>query len=104
MYVCLCVAEFGLACHLGVLSDLPCVGVAKNLLQVQGVAKTDEHLSQVVCGAVRCVCELGSVLCALVSSMLLLSGQKPRQPSLMLDERVLLAISVLVHPKGVRWG
>ncbi|XP_036427265.1 endonuclease V-like [Colossoma macropomum] len=39
--------EFGLACHLGVLSDLPCVGVAKNLLQVQGVAKTDEHLSQI---------------------------------------------------------
>ncbi|KAI4886202.1 hypothetical protein NFI96_027052, partial [Prochilodus magdalenae] len=39
--------EFGLACHLGVLSDLPCVGVAKNLLQVQGVAKTDEHQSQV---------------------------------------------------------
>ncbi|XP_072538886.1 endonuclease V-like isoform X2 [Salminus brasiliensis] len=39
--------EFGMACHLGVLSDLPCVGVAKNLLQVQGVAKTDEHLSQI---------------------------------------------------------
>ncbi|KAG9277427.1 endonuclease V isoform X1 [Astyanax mexicanus] len=39
--------EFGLACHLGVLSDLPCVGVAKNLLQVQGVSKTDEHLSQI---------------------------------------------------------
>uniref|UniRef100_A0A3Q0STF6 Endonuclease V n=1 Tax=Amphilophus citrinellus TaxID=61819 RepID=A0A3Q0STF6_AMPCI len=31
--------EFGLACHLGVLSGLPCVGVAKNLLQVQGVNK-----------------------------------------------------------------
>ncbi|XP_066522554.1 endonuclease V-like [Hoplias malabaricus] len=39
--------EFGLACHLGVLSDLPCVGVAKNLLQVQGVAKSEEHLSQI---------------------------------------------------------
>ncbi|KAK3557646.1 hypothetical protein QTP70_032305, partial [Hemibagrus guttatus] len=39
--------EFGLACHLGVLSDLPCVGVAKNLLQVQGVAKNDEHMSQI---------------------------------------------------------
>uniref|UniRef100_A0A672YRY5 Endonuclease V n=1 Tax=Sphaeramia orbicularis TaxID=375764 RepID=A0A672YRY5_9TELE len=32
--------EFGLACHLGVLSGLPCVGVAKNLLQVDGVFKT----------------------------------------------------------------
>ncbi|XP_031419733.1 endonuclease V [Clupea harengus] len=39
--------EFGLACHLGVLSDLPCVGVAKNLLQVQGVVRDEEHLSQI---------------------------------------------------------
>ncbi|CAF96031.1 unnamed protein product, partial [Tetraodon nigroviridis] len=40
--------EFGLACHLGVLSGLPCVGVAKNLLQVQGVHKGEEHRAQVV--------------------------------------------------------
>lgn len=40
-------AEFGLACHLGVLMELPCVGVAKNLLQVQGVSKSEEHQSQV---------------------------------------------------------
>ncbi|XP_008278028.1 endonuclease V isoform X1 [Stegastes partitus] len=39
--------EFGLACHLGVLSGLPCVGVAKNLLQVQGVNKSQEHQSQI---------------------------------------------------------
>ncbi|XP_062852651.1 endonuclease V-like [Trichomycterus rosablanca] len=39
--------EFGLACHLGVLSDLPCVGVAKNLLQVQGVVRDDGHLAQI---------------------------------------------------------
>ncbi|XP_076871620.1 endonuclease V-like isoform X2 [Brachyhypopomus gauderio] len=39
--------EFGLACHLGVLSDLPCVGVAKNLLQVHGVMKSEDHLSQI---------------------------------------------------------
>uniref|UniRef100_A0A3B4A645 Uncharacterized protein n=1 Tax=Periophthalmus magnuspinnatus TaxID=409849 RepID=A0A3B4A645_9GOBI len=39
--------EFGLACHLGVLSGLPCVGVAKNLLQVEGVYKNEEHQSQI---------------------------------------------------------
>ncbi|KAJ8264132.1 hypothetical protein GJAV_G00145560 [Gymnothorax javanicus] len=39
--------EFGVACHLGVLSGLPCVGVAKNLLQVQGIIKNEEHLSQI---------------------------------------------------------
>ncbi|XP_061536064.1 endonuclease V-like isoform X2 [Phycodurus eques] len=39
--------EFGLACHIGVLSGLPCVGVAKNLLQVQGVYKNEEHQSQI---------------------------------------------------------
>ncbi|XP_035260161.1 endonuclease V-like [Anguilla anguilla] len=39
--------EFGVACHLGVLSGLPCVGVAKNLLQVQGVVRSEEHLTQV---------------------------------------------------------
>ncbi|XP_029011912.1 endonuclease V isoform X7 [Betta splendens] len=39
--------EFGLACHLGVLSGLPCVGVAKNLLQVQGVSKSQEHQAQI---------------------------------------------------------
>ncbi|XP_069024226.1 endonuclease V-like isoform X1 [Embiotoca jacksoni] len=39
--------EFGLACHLGVLSGLACVGVAKNLLQVHGVYKSEEHQSQI---------------------------------------------------------
>ncbi|CAM4623505.1 unnamed protein product [Leuciscus chuanchicus] len=38
--------QFGLACHLGVLSDLPCVGVAKNLLHVEGVLRSEEHHSQ----------------------------------------------------------
>uniref|UniRef100_A0A8C7PDP5 Endonuclease V n=1 Tax=Oncorhynchus mykiss TaxID=8022 RepID=A0A8C7PDP5_ONCMY len=39
--------RFGLACHLGVLSGLPCIGVAKNLLQVQGVEKNEKHQSQI---------------------------------------------------------
>ncbi|XP_065591391.1 endonuclease V [Cyrtonyx montezumae] len=38
---------FGVACHLGVLTDLPCVGVAKNLLQVDGLAKDELHKEQI---------------------------------------------------------
>ncbi|XP_055509821.1 endonuclease V-like isoform X2 [Leucoraja erinacea] len=34
--------EFGVACHLGVLTDLPCIGVAKNLLHVDGLE--EKHL------------------------------------------------------------
>nr|XP_032831985.1 endonuclease V isoform X2 [Petromyzon marinus] len=34
---------FGLACHLGVLAALPCVGVAKDLLQVDGLQKDGAH-------------------------------------------------------------
>lgn len=36
-----------MACHLGVLTGLPCIGVAKNLLQVDGLAKDELHKEQV---------------------------------------------------------
>ncbi|XP_030876397.1 endonuclease V isoform X3 [Leptonychotes weddellii] len=36
-------AGFGVACHLGVLTDLPCVGVAKKLLQVDGLENDAQH-------------------------------------------------------------
>ena len=41
------VLEFGLACQLGVLVDIPSLGVAKNLFQVDGLEKNDDHKQKV---------------------------------------------------------
>ncbi|XP_036766416.2 endonuclease V isoform X9 [Manis pentadactyla] len=38
---------FGVACHLGVLTDLPCVGVAKKLLQVDGLENNALHKEKI---------------------------------------------------------
>ncbi|XP_071797466.1 endonuclease V-like isoform X2 [Asterias amurensis] len=38
---------FGIASHLGVLSDTPCVGIAKTLMQVDGIAKDEQFTNKV---------------------------------------------------------
>ncbi len=39
--------EFGLASQLGVLVDIPTLGVAKKLFQVDGLEKNDEHKDKI---------------------------------------------------------
>ncbi|XP_028709433.1 endonuclease V isoform X4 [Peromyscus leucopus] len=39
---------FGVACHLGVLTDLPCVGVAKKLLRVDGLENNSLHKEKIM--------------------------------------------------------
>ena len=48
VHVCAIVAGFGLASHLGVLADIPCVGVGKKLFHVDGLTKGPEHKRKVI--------------------------------------------------------
>ncbi|XP_038064359.1 endonuclease V-like isoform X2 [Patiria miniata] len=41
---------FGIASHLGVLSGIPCVGVAKTLMQVDGIAKDEKFAAKAMRG------------------------------------------------------
>ncbi len=45
--VCVCIG-FGLASHLGVVSSIPCVGVAKKLFHVDGLIKDSEYKQKVL--------------------------------------------------------
>jgi deoxyinosine 3'endonuclease (endonuclease V) len=39
--------KFGLACHLGVLTDTPSLGVAKKLTQIHGLENNEQHRADI---------------------------------------------------------
>lgn len=39
--------DFGIACHLGVVTDIPTVGVAKKLFHVDGIEHNSQHADQI---------------------------------------------------------
>ena len=41
------ILDFGIACHLGVVTDIPTVGVAKKLFHVDGIEHNSQHADQV---------------------------------------------------------
>ena len=41
------ILDFGIACHLGVVTDIPTVGVAKTLFHVDGIEHNSQHADQV---------------------------------------------------------
>ena len=46
-FLSITILDFGIACHLGVVTDIPTVGVAKKLFHVDGIEHNSQHADQV---------------------------------------------------------